>query len=283
MQEKVALFPIVFFLIHSLFLTTTVCAETAPPLMLAKKYHENIDIKKYWVSEKLDGIRARWDGHKLISKNGYEFSAPDWFVERFPEVVMEGELWIALNAYEETSSITSTQGEDARWSRIKLMLFDLPEHKGVFTERLQAMQQLVKSINSPYLSVIRQYRVNSHKELMVHLQSVTDAGGEGLMLHHESSLYINSRSENLLKLKKFDDAEATVIAYKPGKGQFKDMLGSIKVRNDLGKEFYIGSGFNLSQRKNPPALLSRITYKYNGLTKNGLPRFPVFLRARNEK
>ena len=65
--------------------------------------------------------------------------------------------------------------------------------------------------------------------------------------------------------------------------KFKGMLGSIRVRNDQGKEFNIGSGFNILQRKNPPALLSRVTYKYNGLTKNGLPRFPVFLRVRDEK
>jgi DNA ligase len=282
MKEKIVLITVLCFLLQISFFATAL-ADKPSSIMLAKQYHQGIDVKQYWVSEKLDGIRARWDGQKLISKNGYAFSAPTWFTHRFTNDVMEGELWIARNRYEETSSVTSKSIADTGWSDIRLMLFDLPEHKGDFTQRYLEMQKLVKSINSPYLSVIKQFRVASHIELMEHLQSVVAAGGEGLMLHHQASRYSNGRSENLLKLKLFEDAEAIVIGYKPGKGKFKGLLGSIKVRNSQGKEFNIGSGFNLQQRQNPPALLSRITYKYNGLTKNGVPRFPVFLRVRSEK
>jgi len=280
MKEKVALLSIVC-LFAQFFLVLIASAENAQPLMLAKQYHENIDVKKYWVSEKLDGIRARWDGHKLVSKNGHPISVPTWFTHNFPDRVMEGELWLGRNQYEETSSITSKKIADQRWSKIKLMLFDMPEAKGTFSERLLVMRRIIKSIDSPYISVIPQFRVNSHNELMSRLQSVVNLGGEGLMLHHEASNYKHGRSEYLLKLKKFDDAEATVIGYKPGKGQFENMLGSIKVRNDQGKEFYIGSGFNKRQRQHPPALLSRVTYQYQGFTNNGLPRFPVFLRIRD--
>jgi len=282
MKEKLVLITVFCFLLQSHFISIAF-ADKPSSIMLAKKYHQDIDVKRYWVSEKLDGIRARWDGHKLVSKNAYVFSAPSWFTQYFANVVMEGELWIARNRYEDTSSVTSRSVANSGWLDVRLMLFDLPEHKGDFTQRYVEMQKLVKTINSPYLSVVKQFRVTSHNELMKHLQSVVDAGGEGLMLHHESSMYTNGRSENLLKLKLFEDAEAIVIGYKPGKGKFKGLLGSIKVRNDQGKEFNIGSGFNLQQRKNPPALLSRITYKYNGLTRNGVPRFPVFLHVRNEK
>jgi len=282
MKEKVALLSIAFLLAH-FFLMPMASAESVQPIMLAKQYHEGVDVNKYWVSEKLDGIRARWNGHKLVSKNGYTFSTPQWFTQGFTNVVMEGELWIARHRYEDTSSVTSKTIADAGWLDIRLMLFDLPEHKGDFTQRYLEMQKLVQSTNSPYLSVIKQFRVKSHTELMKSLQSVVDAGGEGLMLHHQASKYLNGRSENLLKLKLFEDAEAIVIGYKPGKGKFKGLLGSIKVRNKEGKEFNIGSGFNMQQRENPPALLSRVTYKHNGLTRNGVPRFPVFLRMRDER
>ena len=282
MKEKIVFITVLCFLLQSYFFAT-VLADKPSSIMLAKQYHQGIDVKEYWVSEKLDGIRARWDGHKLISKNGYTFSTPEWFTHRFTNVVMEGELWIARNRYEYASSVTSKAIADTGWSDIHLMLFDLPEHHGDFTQRYFEMQKLVKSINSPYLSVIEQFRVSSHIELMRHLQSVVDAGGEGLMLHHQASKYLNGRSENLLKLKLFEDAEAIVIGYKPGKGKFKGLVGSIKVRNTEGKEFNIGSGFNIQQRQNPPVLSSRITYKFYGLTKNGVPRFPVFLRVRDEK
>jgi len=282
MKEKIVFLTLFYFLLQNYFFATAL-ADKPSSIMLAKKYHQGIDVKEYWVSEKLDGIRARWDGYKLISKNGYTLSTPEWFTHRFTNVVMEGELWIARNRYEDTSSVTSKAIADTGWSDVRLMLFDLPEHQGDFTQRYLEMLRLVKSINSPYLSVIEQFRVESHIELMKYLQSVVDAGGEGLMLHHQASKYLNGRSENLLKLKLFEDAEAIVIGYKPGKGKFKGLLGSIKVRNTQGKEFNIGSGFNLQQRQNPPALSSRITYKFNGLTKNGVPRFPVFLRVRDEK
>jgi len=282
MKEKIVLSSMVFILLQYAFLITA-SADNSSSIMLAKQYHQGIDVKPYWVSEKLDGMRARWDGKKLISKNGYTFSVPTWFTQGFPAVVMEGELWLGRNHYEEISSITSKSVADARWSNIKLMLFDLPEYADDFTQRYHAMQRLVQATDSPYLSLIKQFRVISHNDLMAHLQSVVALGGEGLMLHHQASMYTDGRSENLLKLKLYEDAEAIVIAYKQGKGKFKGMLGSIRVRNDQGKEFNIGSGFNILQRKNPPALLSRVTYKYNGLTKNGLPRFPVFLRVRDEK
>jgi len=282
MREKMVLIKGMYLLLFSVLFSTALAGKPSS-IMLAKQYHQGIDIEQYWVSEKLDGVRARWDGEKLISRNGYTFSVPTWFTHRFTNVVMEGELWMSRNRYEKISSVTSKSIANTGWSDIRLMLFDLPEHEGDFTHRYHAMQKLVKSINSPYLSVIKQFRVTSHIELMKYLQSVVDEGGEGLMLHHQASMYSNGRSTNLLKLKLFEDAEAVVIGYKPGKGKLKGLLGSVKVRNDQGKEFNIGSGFDLQQRKNPPALLSRITYKHQGFTKNGVPRFPVFLRVRNKK
>jgi len=86
----------------------------------------------------------------------------------------------------------------------------------------------------------------------------------------------------LLKVKLFEDAEAIVIGYKPGKGKNTGLMGAIKVRLDDGKEFYIGSGFTQLQRKNPPLIGSSVTYRHQGFTQSGIPRFAVFVRQRNE-
>ncbi len=255
-------------------------------LMLANIYPQDVSdfsVENYWVSEKLDGVRARWDGQQLLSKNGYKFSAPAWFTEQFPDVVMEGELWMQRQSYEKISSITSQHSPHNGWRQIRLMLFDLPEHGGTFNQRVSAMRQLVVTIDSDYLRMIPQFRVTDQQQLMQRLNDVVDGGGEGLMLHHQSAYYVNGRSDALLKLKLYQDAEATVIGYKPGKGKFRGMLGSIKVRDDQGREFYIGSGFTHQQRKQPPPLHSQVTYRYQGRTRYGLPRFPVFLHVRNEK
>ncbi|MFW5613605.1 MAG: DNA ligase, partial [Campylobacter hyointestinalis] len=47
-------------------------------------------------------------------------------------------------------------------------------------------------------------------------------------------------------------------------------------------ELKIVSGFSDEQRRNPPKIGSIITYKYQNLTKNLKPRFPIFLRVRSD-
>lgn len=268
--------------ISSLPLPTT-HAGNKPDLMLAKTYRQDIDISQYWISEKLDGIRAYWDGSKLISRGGNVFAVPTWFTENFPSVPLDGELWMGRRRYEETSSVVRKKQAHDGWKQVRLMLFDLPAHGGTYKQRLAAMQQLVAQTNSPYLSVIKQFRLTNEIELMRHIQSITDNGGEGLMLHRQSGYYAGGRSNDLLKLKLFTDAEAVVIGYRPGKGQFEGLVGSLKVRTEQGIEFYIGSGLSREQRLNPPPVTSRITFRHQGLTKNSIPRFPVFLRIRNEE
>ena len=80
------------------------------------------------------------------------------------------------------------------------------------------------------------------------------------------------------------DSECKVIGYTQGKGKFKGKLGAILCQANFKgelKTFKIGSGFTQKERENPPPINSLITYKYNGFTKNNLPRFPVFLHIRN--
>ena len=98
------------------------------------------------------------------------------------------------------------------------------------------------------------------------------------MIKDPNSEYENKRSFALLKVKKFNDAEATVLGHEKGTGRCSDMCGALRVVGDDGTEFKIGSGFNDAQRRKPPKIGSRVTYKYMGLTNAGKPRFPIFLR-----
>lgn len=91
---------------------------------------------------------------------------------------------------------------------------------------------------------------------------VLDMGGEGLMLKDPSCSYINKRSDKLLKVKKFDDDEAVVIAHIKGTGRCWNMMGAIRVKNKNGIVFKIGSGFDDAQRRKPPKIGSTVTYKY---------------------
>ncbi len=112
------------------------------------------------------------------------------------------------------------------------------------------------------------------------LDDVVKKGGEGLMLHRADSLYHSGRSADLLKLKPWQDAEATVIEILPGKGKFSGMMGSLLVKDQSGQIFRIGTGFSNNERRDPPPVGSVISYKFTGTSKKGLPRFASFLRIR---
>jgi DNA ligase-1 len=257
--------------------TTT---KISAPQQLARLYHDDIVIKDYYVSEKLDGIRGRWNGSALITRSGNIINAPAWFIKNFPQQTMEGELWLARNSFAKTASIILRKTPNEDWRNIKFMLFDLPEHKGTFSQRLIELRLLVDVIASPYLQVIPQFKLANKSELMQKLDELVEQGAEGLMLNHHNAYYQDGRSASLLKLKKHQDAEARVIEHIPGKGKYKNMLGSLLVELDSGLQFKIGSGFSDLQRQEPPQINTVITFKYYGLTARGIPRFASFLRVK---
>lgn len=250
-----------------------------PPLLLAKTYTDEINVADYWVSEKLDGVRAYWDGRQLLSRQGNRIYAPDWFVENFPPNKLDGELWITRGAFEDTvSTVKKHRPIDQEWRQVRYMIFELPQGEGTFTQRLERINSL--ATQSVYLQRIKQYRLPSLSALQAALDEVVAAGGEGLMLHYADSLYSTGRSDVLLKLKKYSDAEAVVIEHLPGKGRHTGRLGALLLEMPDGKRFKLGGGFTDAQREQPPLVGSWVTYKYYGLTRRGIPKFASFLRVR---
>ena len=138
-------------------------ATETPGVMLANVYRQHEDVTQFWVSEKLDGVRVRWDGKQLISRGGKIFIAPAWFIQNFPDKPLDGELWMGRGRYEDVVSVVRQQTPHDGWKSVKLMVFDLPAQGGSFTERVEAMRQLA---TTPYLEVIEQFRVDSNKTLM---------------------------------------------------------------------------------------------------------------------
>lgn len=265
----------------SLWCSTVLSASEKPALLLAQEYQSNIDLRQYWISEKLDGVRAYWDGQQLISRGGNVIAAPPWFVAGFPDEKLDGELWLGRNKFAETLSVVSkSRAVDSEWQQIRYYIFELPDAAGTFSERLSAMQAIVTRQNSAYLQLVAQFRLANHDALLAKLNELEQAGAEGLMLHQQDALYKTGRSSDLLKLKTYQDAEAEVVGYRPGKGKYQGMVGALIVKTAQGKTFAIGSGLTDTLRQSPPAIGTVITYRYNGLTKHGLPRFARFLRLR---
>lgn len=110
------------------------------------------------------------------------------------------------------------------------------------------------------------------------MEAVLAQGGEGMMVKDPECDYIRKRTNKLLKVKKFQDTEATVVGHQKGTGRCTGMLGALECVLDNGIDFKIGSGFNDLQRMDPPKIGARVTFKYMGLSESGRPRFPIYLR-----
>jgi DNA ligase-1 len=254
----------------------------APPLLLANVWKPSIDPTGWWMSEKYDGLRGYWDGQKLWSRKGNLIHAPDYFLAELPrDVALDGELWIGYGKFEETISIVRSETPDDRWKLIHYMVFDAPQAPGSFEQRMQFLRATLSDQNR-FVRIVAQERCKGAAQLLAERDRVVQLGGEGLMLRQPGSLYEPRRSPTLLKVKPFDDAEATVVAHEPGQGKYVGKLGALRVRTDDGKEFSIGTGLTDADRESPPPIGTVITYRFRGLTAKGLPRFPSYLRVRRD-
>jgi len=256
--------------------------KQAPQLLLANVWSPSTDPTGWWMSEKYDGLRGYWDGRKLWSRKGNLIHAPDYFLAELPrDVALDGELWIGYGKFEETASIVRSETPDDRWKRVRFMVFDAPQAKGTFEERMQFLRATLPE-GKRFVRVVAQERCKGVTQLLAERDRVVRLGGEGLMLRQPASAYEAGRSSTLLKVKPYDDAEATVIAHEPGTGKYAGKLGALRVRTDDGREFSVGSGFSDAQRESPPPVGTVITYRFRGLTAKGMPRFPSFLRIRRD-
>ena len=269
-------------------LPVALAADVKPPLMLANAYHPGVQLADYWVSEKFDGVRGFWDGQKLLTRGGLLINAPAWFTANWPKTPMDGELWAGRGQFQKAvSTVRQQTPDDAAWRGIKFMVFDLPGEPGTFTERLSTLNSTVSKLAVPWVQAVAQNKVASHATLQSQLKQITKAGAEGLMLHRGSSLYKGVRNDDLLKVKTHDDAEATVLAHIPGKGKYAGQLGALLVEmppadGKAAKRFKLGTGLTNAQRRNPPAVGSKVTYRFRGVNDSGIPRFASFMRVRED-
>ena len=257
--------------------------HSAPAPMLAGRTAGDVDIAAWLVSEKLDGVRARWNGRHLLTRSGHRIDAPAWFTAGWPAQAIEGELWIGRGRFQEISDLVrALQRNDRAWQQVRFMAFDLPASPQPFASRTRELRVLVERIASPRLQRIAQLHFSERAQLDAWLQAVTSGGGEGLMLHHANAHYRAGRSDHLLKYKRWDDAEARVVGYRPGKGKYAGMVGALLVVDGHGRRFALGSGLRDRDRATPPAIGSMVTFRYDGLTAKGTPRFARYLRQRHD-
>lgn len=254
------------------------------------------NVSGWLASEKLDGVRAYWDGENLLSRQGKKLNAPLSFTKNFPKFALDGELYAKELKFEEIqASVMDKLPDEKAWSRLKFHIFDVPEASGGLLTRLEILAKFLKNEPNQNLIIIKQIKMRDNAQFLKFAEEIIAKGGEGAVVREPNAPYERKRSKNALKFKKFKDAECEVIAVNKGSGKYANFAGSLtckalgskgdKEKAGEPKEgtiFKIGSGLSDKNRQDPPKIGSIITYKFQNLTTNGKPRFPIFLRVRED-
>lgn len=256
---------------------------TPPPILLAHSWEGDVELRGWWMSEKLDGVRAYWDGTRFLSRLGNSYQAPAWFTKGLPtDMILDGELWVGRKQFQRCVSIVRRFDAGEEWRQVRYLIFDAPGLKLPFEDRQEAIRKLVAEQKPPHAEWVKQEPCRDIAHMKEELARVEALGGEGVMMRRPGSHYEVGRSHSLLKVKSFHDAEARVIGHQPGTGKHKGRLGALLVEMPNGKHFAVGTGLTDAERKSPPPVGAIITYRYQELTDDGIPRFPSYVGVRHD-
>ncbi len=307
-------------------------AKTGNIIKLTDKLSKQLNINEppigWWASEKWDGIRALWDGEKIISRGSglgkpkvYTY-IPEWFKNILPPgIALDGEIWIGRGYFQKTSRLSTlkpgksyTQKQiDDIWSGkedppVIFKVFDIPSYDSNFEVRMTKLKNVINERKICWnkisyenkkvfpLHFTEQIKIETPEQLYSLYKKLTGEGAEGIMLRAPGSPYELKRSKYMLKYKIKEDAECIVLDYIMGEGRLKGMLGSIKCEllNDKGEKSgiitQIGTGFTDLQRENYSnresseyiPIGSVVSFSFMEMTKDGLPRHPVYRGIRDD-
>lgn len=251
--------------------------------MLAHKYHErshNISWPAY-IQPKYNGFRclAKRDGDEIIlwSRRGKAFEAPTKIKEELLAYLSDGdctdgELYHHGWKLQRISSAINKYNSDT--DQLSYMIYDVPNKYLSFEQRF--VQDLPEP-KSEHLIKSKTYLVNSEEEALSLTDEFIKEGYEGGMARNKDSMYLyKNRSENLLKIKKFEDGEFLVIGVEEASG--RDAGTAIFIcQTEDGTPFKVRPMGTLKERAeylenfNSKYYLKMLTVKYYDLTKDNIP------------
>lgn len=253
---------------------------------LAHNYDKDkYNVNGWWWSEKLDGVRALWNGKDLVTRNGKRLNCHQMWTRSLPiDIALDGELFYDRGKFNHVVSVVRRNTPTHHWMEISYAVFDSPTIPGTYRERYETLKNLKARGELPgFVHVMEQHEITRYVDLGDKLKEILSVGGEGLMLRNPEMPYENGRSHNLLKIKGVEDYDAVVTDILPGEGKHEGRMGAIQCRMDNGVVFKIGTGFTDDQRQGDamPSVGERVRYRCMEFTPSGVPRFPVFVSVRD--
>ncbi|WP_233188765.1 DNA ligase [Hydrogenovibrio sp. SC-1] len=176
-----------------------VLAKPPAPEMLLLKVYQDQAVTGWLMSEKLDGVRALWDGKQLRFRSGQLILAPEWFLAGLPKFALDGELWTKRNDFENIVSIVRQQQPDQRWQEITYNIFEVPNQAGGLLQRLSILEGYLQKRDVPYLHIIPEVKIQSDHHFRVEMERLLGLGAEGLVLRQPNQSYVTGRHSSALK------------------------------------------------------------------------------------
>lgn len=248
-------------------------------LQKPKVYNEE-NVTGWYMSEKLDGIRAYWNGKELLTRKGKKIFAPKWFIKDFPNFQLDGELWTKRDDFEKIQNIVMDKNPSDDWKLITYNIFETPNSEGDFLERLKKAEKWIEKKSLSHVKIIKQIKIKDENHLNKFLEKIITLKGEGVIVKDSSQPYHTGRSSHVLKVKKAQDMEGVVIDI--NLNEKTKLLKSLVIKLENGVIFNLGNGFSKKQREIYPKIGDIITFKYYGFTKYKKPKFASFLYIRKD-
>lgn len=271
--------------------------------MLAEKYKT---FQPGFAQPKLDGFRciAKKDG--LWSRSGKPFVSSPHIMEALtplfdanPDLILDGELYNhelrdnfdeiqSLITVKSDKKLTAEHYEKTR-AMVQYHVYDIPSHKGNFSERWNNLNEFVNSIdgnwtdNNPMIHAVPTVDVSSEEKFDSWHGFWLEQGFEGSMWRNNTP-YENRRTKNLLKRKDFIDEEFEVVAIEEGQGNWAGVAKRVTCRLPDGRTF--GAGIKGTRERAAELLHEKhnvVTIKYFQLTPDGIPRFGVATKFHGDR
>ena len=262
--------------------------------MLAHDYHKRgKDIKfPCFVQPKLDGVRCIFRNGVLTSRQGKVFPNLEHITKDLEgcQMILDGELYSDTLSFQQfVGLVRKTKHKPAEielLKQVKLWVYDCVSNL-TFDERFTSLRNLFASANGfPNVNLLETREIYFQSELKMFHDRFVREGKEGLIIRNKEGRYqLAARSADLQKYKEFEDAEFKVTGFTDGEGSEKGLViwqcetpagkafnvrprGTHEARAEIFKEAkdYIGKS---------------LTVRYQELTGDGIPRFPVGIAFRD--
>ena len=258
--------------------TESVCCKP----MLAQPFKSEKTRYPCIVQPKLDGVRLWLSNTHALSRTGKDFSQNlKYLLGCVPAgITLDGELYTHGVSFDSISgTLRNTNDTD---TKLQFHVYDIVDTNKSYETRLACLQKLVLP---PMFHIVDTQVAKCIDDILSYHQSFVKQGYEGLMVRDAKSFYEYKRTYSLQKLKSFLDSEYEIVNVKEATGEDRG-TAIVQCKTTNGNLFWVRPTGTREFRSHLLKAFDEykgkmLTVKYQNLTANGIPRFPVGIYVRD--